>query len=415
MRIAFFVWEYPPRLVGGLGTYAYEITKQYVKLGHDVTVFTMNDGSLKTKEEINGVEVHRPLLIDLTDALPEALLGEFRDWIMGTKFFSDIFLYNVLSASKLCNELVLKDNRQYDVVSVHDWLSVIAGISSKRSLNLPMVFHVHSTERGRTLGNGLRIIEELEAKGARYANAIITVSHAMANELRSLGFPEDKLYVVWNGVDPSKYNPKNISNEERENLRMNYGLRQEDPMILFIGRLIEAKGVDRLVKAMAYVSKESPKTKLVIVGKGPMLPYLIELARSLKIDKNVIFRAEMLPEKDRILHYAAADICVFPSLYEPFGIVALEALSMEKPVVVGERGTSGLGEIVIPSGRLQCGIHVNPYNPMDIAQAIIDLINNPDLRLKFGKNGRRRIIREFTWEKAAERTLRIYQKVISEK
>ncbi|MEM5791133.1 MAG: glycosyltransferase, partial [Candidatus Aenigmatarchaeota archaeon] len=117
-------------------------------------------------------------------------------------------------------------------------------------------------------------------------------------------------------------------------------------------------------------------------------------------------------EDERILHYALADLCVFPSISEPFGIVSLEAMSMEKPVVVGAAGVNGLREQVIPSGENRTGVHVNGENPQDIAWGIKEILRNFEEAKKWGKNGRKRVLKEFTWERAAKRTLEIYEKVI---
>lgn len=414
MDIVFFVWEYPPRLVGGLGTYAAEITRELVKLGHTVLVFTLNDGKLRTRELMAGVEVHRPYLVDLTEIMFDVVAEDIRRWGPGLKFFCDIFLYNILSASKLVNDLVRKEQLRVDIISVHDWLSVIGGVIAKQELKLPMVFHFHSTEQGRTLGDGSKIVIELERKGASYSDAIVTVSYAMKDELIGLGYPSEKIHVVWNGVDPNKYDPGKISQEEREAIRRRYGIGEDEFMILFVGRLTPVKGPDKLIMAMPYVLEKHPNAKLVIVGKGEMESYLTNLAKSLGIVDKVKFRFEFISERERIAHYAAADVAVFPSLYEPFGIVALEAMAMEVPVVVGARGVSGFRESVVPYGPEQTGYHVNPYDPKDIAWGINCILDDPKRARQLGKNGRQRVLREFTWRRVAERTVEVYQKVLEE-
>ncbi|RLF50197.1 MAG: glycosyltransferase family 1 protein, partial [Thermoplasmata archaeon] len=126
-----------------------------------------------------------------------------------------------------------------------------------------------------------------------------------------------------------------------------------------------------------------------------------------------ILREEFVSEDERIRHYAAADLVVLPSLYEPFGIVCTEAMAMEKPVVVGARGTSGMREQVIPSGEEQCGIHINPYDPNDIAWGVKEILGREDCGAWMGKNGRKRVLKYFRWDQVAERILRIYKEVIS--
>lgn len=410
MKMAMFVYEYPPKIVGGLGTYAAEITRNMILQGHDISVFTMNTdiGSLPTREIWHGIDVHRPLHVDISDSLPIMLADDIKKWGRGTQFFSEVLVYNCLSASKLVQDLVRKEKFNYDIVIAHDWLSMIAGVAVKKELGLPFVFHVHSTERGRTMGNGSDVISGFEERGAQMADIIVTVSHAMKSELIESGFPAEKIRVCYNGVDPKKYSLDSVSEEEIKEVRHRYGVNDNDPMVLFLGRLVGVKGVDKLILAIPNVLKEIPNLKLVIVGIGGMQLYLEKLVHDLNLHDSVKFRFEFIPEKERIAHYAACDVAVFPSLYEPFGIVALEALSMKKPVVVGAAGISGMREIVIPDEPNQCGFHVNPNDPADIAKGIVNVLENPARKVQLGQNGRKRVLEEFSWDIAAKRTIQLY-------
>ena len=414
MKMAILVYEYPPKIVGGLGTYAAEITRKFVLMDHDVTIFTMNDDtrSLPTREIWRGIEIHRPLHIDISDSLPDVIAEDIKKWGRGINLFSKILVYNYLSASKLVNELIRKEDFKYDIVVAHDWLSAISGITIKKELGSPFVFHVHSTEKGRTLGNGSEVVSNIELHGAKAADLIITVSYAMKDELTKLGFPKDKIQVCYNGVDEEKYDPKTINVEQTRKLRESYGIKDGDLMILFIGRLVGVKGIDKLIMAMPHVLQKKPNAKLVIVGLGDLQDYLTNLVRTMKLEDAVKFRFEFVSEKKRIHHYAACDVAVFPSLYEPFGIVVLEAMSMERPVVVGAAGISGMREIVIPCGDEQCGFHVNPNNPPDIAWGIVSSLENPQKTRWLGENGRRRVINDFTWNKIAAKTISLYEKTM---
>lgn len=169
------------------------------------------------------------------------------------------------------------------------------------------------------------------------------------------------------------------------------------------------KSADNLVQAMPMVLKEYPKTKLVILGKGENQKDIVETASRLGIEDKIIYRFEFVPEDERILHYAAADACIFPSVYEPFGIVSLEAMAMEKPVVVGSKGVVGFREQVIPSGPDQNGIHVDGEEAADIAWGINAVLKDSQMAKTWGKNGRKRVLEYFTWRKAAEQTLEIYK------
>ena len=408
MRIGFFVWEYPPALVGGLGTYAEYITREFVAMGNDVTVFTLNPGNLKTREIIKGVEVHRPLVADASNVLPMFVTDDLKKWGTNIRMFNDIFIYNVLSASKFINSMLKKENCHYDVVCVHDWLSSIAGTMVKNQTKVPVAFHVHSTEWGRSGGQGSEVVSHLEGATAQKVDKIVTVSHAMQEDLMKHGWPNSKISVVWNGVDPQRYDPKNCEHEDVEAIRSKYGIKPEEKMVLFLGRLTWVKGVTNLVQAMPTILEDYPNTKLVILGKGEQQYDILETANRLGINSHIACQFEFVPENERILHYAAADACVFPSTYEPFGIVSLEAMSMAKPIVVGAQGVVGFREQVVSSGADQNGMHVNGGNSADIAWGIKEVLSDSDRARKWGENGRKRVLQYFTWRKAAEQTLNIY-------
>jgi glycogen(starch) synthase len=414
MKLAVLVYEYPPKIVGGLGTYAAEITRRFVLMDNDITVFTMNDdaGSLPTREIWRGIEIHRPVHIDVSDSLPDVIAEDIKKWGRGIHLFSKILIYNYLSASKLINELIKKEGIKYDIVVAHDWLSAIGGITVRKEVGLPLAFHVHSTEKGRTLGNGSEVVSNIELHCGMAADVIVTVSYAMKDELTKLGFPKEKIQVCYNGVDAQKYSPEAVDAEQIKKVRALYGIKDDEFMILFLGRLVGVKGIDKLIMALPHVLQKNPKAKLVIVGLGDLQEYLTNLVKATKMQDYVKFRFDFIPEEERILHYAACDVAVFPSLYEPFGIVALEAMSMERPVVVGAAGVSGMREIVVCCGEEQCGFHVNPSNPSDIAWGINSALESPEKTRWLGKNGRRRVLSEFTWDKIAERTLEIYEQTI---
>jgi glycosyltransferase involved in cell wall biosynthesis len=414
MRIGFFVWEYPPALVGGLGTYAEYITREYVSMGNDVTVFTLNPGNLKTREVIKGVEVHRPLIANASNIFPMFVTDDLKRWGTNISMFNNIFIYNVLSATKFINSLLRKEACNFDVVCVHDWLSSISGMMIKNETKIPVAFHVHSTEWGRAGGPGSEVVSHIEWATSEKVDKILTVSYAMQEDLVRHGWSKPKISVVWNGVDPYKYNPNKARPEEIEAIRARYGIKPEDKMILFIGRLTWVKGVSNLIQAMPMVLEECPNARLVILGKGEQQNDIIELATRLGIKDKIACRFEFVPEKERILHYAASDICIFPSTYEPFGIVSLEAMSMAKPIIVGAQGVVGFREQVVPDGPDQNGLHVNGGSPTDIAWGIKETLSDPNRAENWGENGRKRVFQYFTWREAAEQTLEIYKKLCSE-
>lgn len=414
MRIGYFVWEYPPRIVGGLGTYAENICPAIRDLGHDLSVFTMNDGTLKTREVLNGIDVNRPMLVDGSNILPLFLTEDLRRWDSGIKFFNDVLIYNILSATKFVNELIKKEGYEFDIICAHDWLSAMAGMMIKQETGLPFVLHLHSTEWGRSLGGGSAVIRHIEETAANVADRVITVSYPMHEDLTRHGFDAAKISVCWNGINLDKYDLKKLEDKEIQTLRNKYGIGAEEKMLLFVGRLTAVKGIVNLVKAMHMVTIKHPEAKLVILGKGELEQTVSELITKLNVGEKVKTRFEFVSEEERILHYGACDIAVCPSLYEPFGIVSLEAMAMRKPVVVGASGISGFKDQVIPSGHERTGVHVDGGSKADIAWGINTLLENVQKATEMGKRGRLRVEKYFSWEKAAERTIAIYEDVIRE-
>jgi glycosyltransferase involved in cell wall biosynthesis len=234
----------------------------------------------------------------------------------------------------------------------------------------------------------------------------------MRDDLTRHGWQQSKISVVWNGVDPERYNPQTCQPEQIAKIREKYGIPNDWNMLLFLGRLTWVKSVINLVQAMPTVLTEYPKTKLVILGKGEEQRELAEMATRLGIQDKVICRFEFVPEDERILHYAAANVCIFPSTYEPFGIVSLEAMAMEKPVVVGAHGVVGFREQVVSSGPDQNGIHINGENSADIAWGIKETLKDPNRAKVWGANGRKRVLEYFTWRKVAEQTIEIYNSLL---
>jgi len=409
MRIAYFVWEYEPKLVGGLGVYACEMTRRIQKLGNDVHVFTLNHrNSLPEEEEIDGVHIYRPKLINASSILPLLVNDDLKSWGSYIQFFNDVLFYNFFSFRKLSD--LIEKGLEFDLVVCHDWLSAFAGLLAKHELNLPFVFHIHSVEEQRTLGRGSRTVEQIEKEVAKEADKIITVSNSMKDFLEFLGYPMKKVTVIHNGVDPEKYDPRKVKKNILEDLKRRYKIKENEKIIFFIGRLTWVKGVQNLVKSLPFILRDYPETKLIIVGIGEELENIQRIATELKVDDRIFIRSEWLKEDEKIAHFALADVCVFPSLTEPFGIVCSEAMSMQKPVVVGAAGeVNGFKEQVIPFGEDKTGIHVNGSNPEDIAWGIKSVFENEEEARKWGKNGRKRVKELFNWDLVVEKTLKVYE------
>ncbi len=412
MNILYLPFEFPPYFVGGLGTYAFEMARRFARMGHSVTVFAKNPGDAITRDLVEGVEVHRPLTVNAVDLLPLMVPEDVKRWpVESQDYFAQVWMYNILSATKTVNLLVRTDKRKFDIIVAHDWLSSMAGILCKRELNLPFVFHLHSVEEGRS-GDGSPTIKNFERLGARTAKLVVTVSYSMRDQLISLGYEERKIRVVYNGVDEQKYDPGRFSKKQVEEFREKIGVGS-DPMILFIGRLSWVKGADTLVRAMPTILREVPDAKLVILGKGDQEGLITSLVHQLGIQNAVRLHYRYVSEDERLLYYAACDVAIFPSKYEPFGIVCTEAMSMGKPVIVGATGISGLREQVVHAGPDRCGAHVNPYDPYDIAKFAVEFLQDSQLRQKLGENARRRVLERFTLDRVADETIKIYEEAIS--
>jgi glycogen synthase len=403
MRIAYLSLEFPPRIFGGLGVYVDEISREMVSLGESISVFTPGDGKLKRYQEMNGVEVFRMYPIPIRDGLDLFFSAHTLSWGEGLRFLEDLISLNQLSAASIM------ENGPFDLCVAHDWLGLLGAMAVKRE-GIPMVYHVHGLEVGRTDNPNAQLVA-LEKKGAQAADLIITVSEAMKRELVGLGVEAKKVRVCHHGVDGAFFNPDMADPERLAALRKRYGYAEDDIIVLFMGRLESVKGIVQLFSAIPDVLANNPRLKLLVVGKGSLESWAISEAKRLGC---ITLVTEFLDAEDKMHHYALADLCVFPSIYEPFGIVALEAAAMGKAAVVGASGTSGLAEIVKnPGDARPTGVHVNARNPRDIAWGINLALEDLDRLKSWGKNARARALEEFTWQKAAERTLAIYKECIS--
>ncbi|MCW1296759.1 MAG: glycosyltransferase family 4 protein [Candidatus Parvarchaeota archaeon] len=401
MKIIMVLKEFPPNIVGGLGIHGFEISKALVRNGKEVHVITPHVERAESNELVRGIDVKRikfPNLKWLDKILfKESIqrLGDFEE------FFLNIISFNL----QTYNEIIKLTSEYADnyIVHAHDWLGIIAGVMAKKELGIPLVVTYHSTEYGRSMGSGIQEIKDIEAIGAREADMIITVSEHMKEELKMLGYPEEKINVVYNGIDEKKYDYRIDGGE----IRRRYGIKENERLVFFVGRLERVKGVEYLVLSIPKIIEKFPNTKFLILGIGGMQDYIKKMVENLKISGNVIMVNEFVSEEERIKFYAASDICIFPSLYEPFGIVALEAMAMKKPVIVGKTG--GLQEIVIHE---KTGLHVRPGNSDDIANAIIELLSDEKKMIQFGEEGRKRVEENFTWDKIAMKTIEVYQKLL---
>lgn len=394
--------EFPPRIFGGLGVYVDEISKEMVSLGESISVFTLGDGKLKRYLDMNGVEVFRMYPVPIRDGLDIFFSAQTLSWGEGLRFLEDL-----ISLNQLCAASVM-ENGPFQLCVAHDWLGLLGGMAVKRE-GIPLIYHVHGLEIGREDSPNPQIVA-LEKKGAEVADLVITVSQAMKQQLVGLGVSSEKVRFCYHGVDAAFFNPIRADAKRLAALRKRYGFASDDVIVLFMGRLEPVKGVVQLFSAIAQVQAKHPKVKLLAVGKGSLESWAISEAKRLG---GITVVTDFLDGEEKMLTYALADLCVFPSIYEPFGIVALEAAAMCKAAVVGASGTSGLAEIVKnPGDELPTGVHVNARDPDDIAWGINLALEDLGRLKSWGENARTRVLEEFTWKKAAERTLAIYKECI---
>ena len=387
MKILMLTWEYPPRVVGGISRVVHDLSRTLLKDGHDVTVVTYKDGDAPYFEDDKGVKVHR---VDNFMINP----NNFIDWIMQMNF-------NMIAKA---NEIIAKEGN-FDVIHAHDWLVAYAAKTLKNSYNIPIVSTIHATEAGRNSGihdETQRYINDTEWMLTYESSEVIVNSNYMKGELQRLfGLPYEKINVVPNGVNLSLFNGV----ERDYNFRRRYAMDNEK-IILFMGRLVYEKGIQHLIAAMPKILSGYHDTKLVICGKGGMLEELQQQVRQMGIENKVYF-AGYMQGKDVQKMYKAADISVFPSTYEPFGIVALEAMLSENPVVVSDIG--GLNEIVehrVNGMKSYCG------NPNSIADSILELLYDHKLCADITKRAKNKVRNEYNWSKIAQDTHFTYQKAI---
>ncbi|MDO5556606.1 MAG: glycosyltransferase family 4 protein [Clostridia bacterium] len=387
MKILMLTWEYPPRIIGGISRVVHDLSKRLIKDGHEVYVITYKEGNSPYYENDKGVHVYR---VDNYMINP----NNFIDWIMQLNF-------NMIAKA---NELIA-NGEKFDVIHAHDWLVAYSAKTLKNSYNMPLVSTIHATEAGRNGGihdEIQRYINDTEWMLTYESSEVIVNSKFMKNDLQRLfGLPYEKINIVANGINSTAYS----GIEKDYDFRRQYAADNEK-IILFMGRLVYEKGVQHLISAMPKILEKYNDAKLVIAGKGGMIDELKAQVEVMGLSQKVYFTG-YLNSKQVSKMYKCADVSVFPSTYEPFGIVALEAMLAGVPTVVSDIG--GLNEIV------QHGIDgMKSYagNANSLADSILSLLFNPELCSNIAKKAKAKVKNEYSWAKIAQDTHFIYQKAI---
>lgn len=387
MKILMLTWEYPPRIVGGIARVVHDLSKRLIKDGHDVYVITYKDGDAPEFENDKGVKVYRVNNYIINP-------NNFIDWVMQLNF-------NMIAKA---NEIIAKEGI-FDVIHAHDWLVAYAAKTLKNSYGTSLVSTIHATEAGRNSGihdETQRYINDTEWLLTYESSEVIVNSNFMKNDLQRLfGLPFEKINVVPNGISLTNFNGV----ERDYEFRRQYAADNEK-IILFMGRLVYEKGVQHLISAMPKILAGYNDAKLVIAGKGGMIDELKAQVNAMGIGHKVYFTG-YLNQKQVCKMYKCADISVFPSTYEPFGIVALEAMLAGVPTVVSDVG--GLNEIVEHGVN---GMKSYAGNSNSLADSILALLLNPALSDSVVKKAKIKVKEEYNWAKIAQETYFIYEKAI---
>ena len=389
MRILMLSWEYPPRIVGGISRVVHGLAQKLGEQGCDVHVITCWDMGMKDYEKDEYVSVHRIHSYDVTP-------NNFVDWVLHLNF--TIVEYAV----RLINE-----TGKFDIIHAHDWLVAFAARVLKHAYSIPLVATIHATEHGRNWGihnDTQRYINNVEWWLAFESWRLIVNSDYMKNEVKGIfNIPEDKIDVIPNGVDLDKFKGYERDIEFRRKFASD-----NEKIVFFVGRLVNEKGVHVLIDAVPKVSYNYHDVRFVIAGKGPQLDHLKWKANEMGIANKVYFTG-YISDEDLLKLYKCVDVAVFPSLYEPFGIVAIEGMLANVPVVVSDTG--GLGGIVEHGVD---GMKSYTGNANSLADSILEILFNPDKAEQMKKRALEKVYRIYNWDVISRQTLKVYESIIEE-
>jgi glycogen synthase len=388
VRILQLSWEYPPLVYGGLGRHVHALAEAQARLGHDVTVLTQCVDGSAVDEQVAGVRVVR-VPADPPDIPRDDLFA----WVLG--------LGHTLSRAGTR----LGDEIRPDVVHAHDWVTCHAGVALQQALRAPLVATIHATEAGRHQGwlpgPLSRAIHTTEAWLTRDATRLITCSLAMREEVtRLFDLPWHKVEVIANGIDLTRWTAP--SRADRTRARRSWA--PDGPLLAYAGRLEYEKGVHTLLDAIPRLRRRHRGLRVVVAGKGSYGDQLREQARRLRLGSSVVF-AGYLSDHALAALVGAADVAVVPSLYEPFGLVALEAAALQTPVVAADTG--GLHELIEPSGT---GLLFSPGDASDLVRAVDAQLDDPVAARRMARTARAALATGHDWSLLAGATVAAYQR-----
>lgn len=395
-----FGWEYPPFNSGGLGVACWGITQGLSDHGTDVLFVLPKSYDIQNSNVRFLFADTKNITIETFDSYlkpyitselynSQRNLSEKRKY--GGNLIDEVLRYGVFAKS-------IAKNNQHDIIHAHDWLSFPAGIAAQKISKKPLVAHVHATEHDRTGGTGLnREVFEIEQEGMRKADVIIAVSNFTKKIIvDKYNIDPSKIEVVHNGINMSEYEKPG---KKFDLLKLKeFGIK----IVLFAGRLTLQKGPDYFLKTAKEVIKYVPNSMFVIAGSGDMEHQIIRQAAELGISEKISFVGYLRGDELNSI-YKSADILVMPSVSEPFGITALEALANKTPVLISKQ--SGVAEVVTHA------LKADFWDVAEMANKITVLLKNKSLHDCLQENGNKEV-KELSWSKAAQKCINIYKKLL---
>jgi glycosyltransferase involved in cell wall biosynthesis len=390
MHVLMLSWEYPPHVVGGLGRHVMDLLPALDTTDPtlDVTLLVPNlDGGAPNEALTPRVRVVRV-------APPQAAASDFLSFVAQTN----------LALEQAAQELRAQ-GQHFDLLHNHDWMTARSAIGLKQRWGLPLVTTIHATERGRGRGHlptdHAVAIDRIEQWITSQSQRLIVCSHYMAGQIiADFRLNRERIEVVPNAV---YIESSPFSNEEARLAYRRRFVTDDEHLAFFIGRIVEEKGVHVLLEAWARVLPQA-RGKLMIAGVGPQLDNCKAHAWHLGLGEQVVFLGQ-ISDEERSRLYRAADVAVFPSLYEPFGIVALEAMAAECPVVVTQTG--GLQEIVRPHDT---GISVVTNHIDALVWGLLHTLQNPHWSRARATNALRYLYDIYSWANVAREHMAIYRR-----
>ncbi|MBN1896344.1 MAG: glycosyltransferase family 4 protein [Candidatus Aenigmarchaeota archaeon] len=390
MKVLMFGWEFPPYTTGGLGTHCYNLTRALSGRNVKVTFVMPKVSGGVSHNFVKIVHADDAKFIEIASGLTpyvSSIAGHYTPGKEGaSSLYGSDFFEKVNQYTECASVAVMKE--ECDVIHCHDWMTFPAGIRVKKDKGKPLVITVHSTEYDRNPVSPNQWISHIEWEGMYNADRIIAVSEYMkARIIERFKVPASKIEIVYNAVEASEY----------AGSRLRFGTGEK--IVLFLGRLALQKGPDYFLRAAKLVIEKEKKTRFIIVGTGNMLPELIDQCIELGISENVIFAGYQESIKE---YYKMADVYVMPSVSEPFGITALEAIASGTPVIISKQ--SGVSELI-----MHC-LKVDFWDVKEMANKILGVLRYAPLKREMEMNSYAEIS-NINWDVIAEKTVKVYASV----